>query len=99
MGTDKEWKPFVQNIVDCWRHCPGKENAADIPSRGTTTLELAKSMLWHHGPSWLTSPELNNGDGVLLMPEEALEEMKSKDHKLIHICWLLMNQTSTSAMS
>ncbi len=34
-GIDKDWKPFVQNRVleirkllpvDCWRHCPGKDN-------------------------------------------------------------------------
>ena len=42
-GIEKEWKPFVQNCVneirklvkaDCWHHCPGKENPADIPLRG-----------------------------------------------------------------
>lgn len=92
-GTDKEWKPFVQNRVneirgllpfDCWRHCPGKENPADIPSRGVTPLELSISTLWHHGPTWLTDPVLDDEEEVLSMPEESLEEMKVKDRKLIH---------------
>ena len=48
-GIDKEWKPFVQNRVteirslihpDCWRHCSGRDNPADIPSRGSEPLEL-----------------------------------------------------------
>ena len=51
-GMDKEWRPFVQNRVNeirrllpvnTWRHCPGKENPADIPSRGVSPLELSGS--------------------------------------------------------
>ena len=42
-----EWKPFVQNRVNQirsvaqphqWAHCAGKENPADIPSRGSYTI-------------------------------------------------------------
>lgn len=93
-GTDKEWKLFVQKRVneirrllpfDCWRHCPGKENPADIPSQGITPLEVAKSTLWLHGPAWLTDSTLQGEEeDVLAMPEESLEEMKSKDRKLFH---------------
>ena len=44
-GITKEWKPWVENRVnevrkivpaECWKHCPGNENPADIPSRGIT---------------------------------------------------------------
>ena len=61
-GTEKEWKPFVQNRaneirklvpVDCWDHCSGKSNPADVPSRGLSPAELSASDLWRHGPSWL----------------------------------------------
>ena len=92
-GISKEWKPFVQNRVneirrllpiDSWRHCPGKENPADIPSRGVTPQELARSMLWHHGPSWLTHNYLDDEEDELQMPVESLEEMKSKDRKIVH---------------
>lgn len=51
--VDKEWKLFVQNCVneiiqpvDCWSHCPGKDNPAHIPSRGLAPLELYPSMCY-----------------------------------------------------
>ena len=61
-GTDKDWKPFIQNRVreirglipvECWDHCSGKSNPADIPSRGMSSAELAASELWRCGPTWL----------------------------------------------
>ena len=55
-STENEWKPFVENRANeirklvpptCCSHCPGKENLADLPSRGMTMLELVRSRLWH----------------------------------------------------
>ena len=49
-GVTTEWKPWVENRVnevrrivpaECWNHCPGVKNPADIPSRGITSIELA----------------------------------------------------------
>jgi len=63
-GTNKEWKPFVQNRVneirrnvhpDVWSHCPGKSNPADLPSRGLTALENSVNQLWRQGPEWLNA--------------------------------------------
>ena len=63
---------------DSWRHCPGKENPADIPSRGVTPLELSRSTLWLHGPDWLKDPVLGTDEETLLMPTESTEELKCK---------------------
>ncbi|GFT19581.1 integrase catalytic domain-containing protein [Trichonephila clavipes] len=36
-----------------WGHCPGKDNSADLLSRGTSAVKLAQNELWWHGPPWL----------------------------------------------
>ena len=50
-GTDKDWSIFFDNRVQeirrlsspkQWKHCPGKENPADLPTRGTTPLKLSE---------------------------------------------------------
>ena len=50
-GHDKEWRQFVENRVreirqltpvNVWKHCPGIDNPADIPSRGA---ELSMLMM------------------------------------------------------
>lgn len=56
------WKEFVKNRVQDihdltsptnWRHCPGKENPADLHSRGLKLQELKDSELYWKGPTWL----------------------------------------------
>ena len=89
-GEEREWKPFVQNrvneirtlvSVNSWRHCCGKNNPADIPSRGMSPSELSECALWIEGPTWLSdnaesgSEEFNIGQ----LPQECLEEMKAGD--------------------
>ncbi|KRY46071.1 hypothetical protein T03_16867, partial [Trichinella britovi] len=58
-------RPFVRNRVAeiqqlvepaAWRHCPGRQNPADLLSRGTTLPKLLESPLWWHGPKWLAHP-------------------------------------------
>jgi hypothetical protein len=38
-------------------HVPGKENPADLASRGVSAAELKKSKLWFEGPEWLGKPK------------------------------------------
>ena len=92
-GVDKDWKPFVQNRVteirslihpDRWSHCSGRDNPADIPSRGSAPLELSINVLWRDGPEWLQEKQLYDTDSELSMPEDCIAEMKAKDKNLAH---------------
>jgi len=89
-GEEREWKPFVQNRVNeiktlvpmnSWTYCRGKNNPADILSRGMSPSELSECALWIEGPTWLNdnaetgSEEFNNGQ----LLQECLEEMKAGD--------------------
>lgn len=85
VGEDKQWKQFVQNRVSeirellpvtCWRHCPGVDNPADIPSRGLTPIELSTNKLWHCGPDWLLRRP-DEGSAGIEMPEDCLVEMRT----------------------
>lgn len=95
-GCSQEWRQFVENRVASirasvspqhWRHCPGKENPADLPSRGMTASELTRNHLWLNGPAWLsTSQDLpDEMDTDTKVPDECRQEMKSKKaaHSLI----------------
>ena len=78
---------FIQNRVteirrlvpaDCWDHCSGKTNPADIPSRGLSSEELSASVLWKHGPSWLHD-DLSTSPVPSEIPETRAKELKSSD--------------------
>lgn len=60
------WKTFIANRTaeilsnlepHTWRHVPGKENPADIASRGTFPKNIQESDIWWHGPTWLKHNE------------------------------------------
>ncbi|KRY43585.1 hypothetical protein T03_6748, partial [Trichinella britovi] len=61
-NSTQKLKPFIQNRVEVirqltspvlWRHCPTKNNPADLLSRGSTVKQMASQPLWWHGPPWL----------------------------------------------
>ncbi|GFS47235.1 integrase catalytic domain-containing protein [Nephila pilipes] len=65
-GEPFHFKPFVKNRIEeiqkltessKWHYCPGKENPADILSRGISVKELKDSELWWHESPWLKQTE------------------------------------------
>ena len=92
VGIDREWKQFVENRVreirrlvplDRWKHCSGRENPADLPSRGLPLVELSINKLWRNGPSWLSNQEECENHQGIEISEECVLEMKSKDQKIV----------------
>ncbi|GFS95885.1 uncharacterized protein NPIL_462431 [Nephila pilipes] len=60
------FKPFVKNRIEeiqkltepsKWHYCPGKENPANILSRGISVRELKDSEVWWHGSPWIKQTE------------------------------------------
>lgn len=64
-GDPKRWKPYVSNRVKeiqklsrgLWKYCPGKENVADMLTRGIKAKTLLETNEWKYGPSWLSEDE------------------------------------------
>ncbi|XP_058828191.1 uncharacterized protein LOC131688061 [Topomyia yanbarensis] len=57
------WKTYIANRVSAiqtathgaqWKHVASKQNPADLVSRGLETSELLNSVVWKHGPAWLS---------------------------------------------
>ena len=92
LGEERMWKQFVQHRVleirsvlpgDCWKHCPGTENPADLPSKGLPPMELACSRLWTNGPEWMGCPSESNRSQEMEMSEECAIELRAKDRPAV----------------
>lgn len=85
--------PNIQSISEefeiKWNWIKGEDNPADLISRGTTILELAKKLKWWKGPEWLfdinkewpTQPSFLQ---IERRKEEKVEEIE-KEFKAIHL--------------
>lgn len=87
-GCAKQWKQFVSNRVveiqemsdpKSWNHCSGKDNPADLVSRGSSVQVLFQSQLWSFGPQWLRQEQIFWPKSIIKkVPEEAeLEKTKT----------------------
>lgn len=88
-GRNKERKQFVDNRVveirrlvpgKFWKHCPGRYNPADLPSRGLSPSALKINLLLWKGPDWLTDYKDTDEDTKEAnMPEDCISEIKRNE--------------------
>jgi hypothetical protein len=91
--NDKLWKQYVLHRVkeihqltakESWGFCPGKENPADLPSRGMKASDLISSMLWWQGPTFLQQPEDQWPNCPTVEPDAALSEVVKNQPAITH---------------
>ena len=97
--NERIWKQYVRHRVDeirnlsskdDWRHCPGKQNSADLPSRGLSAKELSTKAIWWNGPEflykaeseWPVSEPTNAEDEVALL--EIVKTRVATVHSLVN---------------
>ncbi|XP_025269128.1 uncharacterized protein LOC112639446 [Camponotus floridanus] len=83
-GSASKWTDFVHNRVVYiqetllqarWRFVSGKENPADIATRGVSPSQLNKFTCWWEGPTWLSqSPDTWPVDSDTVSTSDNLEE-------------------------
>ena len=78
--------------VESWRHIPGIENPADVPSRGATPLELLVNKLWHDGPELPLGHADNEEPSDAEILPECLKELRVSEKRSVH--GLLVNGTA-----
>ena len=98
-ANERTWKQYVQHRVeeihestsrDEWRYCPGKQNPADLPSRGLSAKELSVATVWWNGPEFLYRPEsewpetqlIHSEDELVL--QEAAKNQAAVTHSLVN---------------
>lgn len=88
-------KQFVQNRVttineltgdSVWRHVSGKENPADLLSRGLNLNALCNSSLWFSGPQYLSEPHSFLPQTCPLIDSSSLPELKTEPQSVALVC-------------
>ena len=91
-GDAHRWKTFVCNRVieiqkltspSQWHYCPGKDNPADLITRGTMTDRLIDNQLWESGPEWLLKNLEIEGENQFSTTEESRPIKPAKGVSLI----------------
>nr|pir hypothetical protein Y48C3A.a - Caenorhabditis elegans [Caenorhabditis elegans] len=72
----------TDGITSSFRHCPTKDNPADIATRGMSTNELQNCSFWFNGPEFLKEPPENWPRKVERSPE-SVKEFKEIVHSEI----------------
>ncbi|XP_071570688.1 uncharacterized protein [Temnothorax nylanderi] len=108
LGHPSKWKEFVQNRVSfiqktlpqaVWQFISGKDNPADLATRGLTPQQLLESRKWWTGPHWLTqhqstwpndSYSLSSSDNLEEKPIRVATTLTSESPKI----WDLLNKYS-----
>lgn len=85
-------KPFISTRVaeiqefpfpHEWKHVSGKENPADLLTRGINPNQIKNLQLWWHGPDWLAQNQINWPN--LSTKLEELPELRNRTQVLITI--------------
>ena len=95
-GTPSSWKPWVANRVATiqsltdpsqWRHVAGKDNPADILTRGISAKELVESAFWWRGPRFLLQNDFGDVEVEAEFPQnDPLVEVEKKTWGFFDLC-------------
>ena len=88
-GQPLQWPTWVRNRVAMvqelalqwnitWKHVPGKQNQADLASRGTP-VDQVKSSLWLHGPSRLDDRTQWPQETEFVVNETSVKKTEAKE--------------------
>ena len=90
-GQWKQWVQFrVSEILkiskaENWGHVAGRDNPADIGSRGALASQLRSSALWWEGPLWLKGGKEDWPKGLILEDTEDVQIERKKANVMITI--------------
>ena len=82
-GRSRNFRAFVANRVgeiqsatspSQWKYVSGKENAADVPTRGCSVSDLSCNKLWWEGPAFLKLP-------IEEWPENKIDEVENVEER------------------